>query len=56
MEDRELTTDEPAPILADEEMSDGARAPHDTSSGRPHDGESDVPDPIPRALWNLNFP
>ena len=46
--DRELTTDESSPILADEEISHRARAPHGTSWIRPHDGESDVPDPISR--------
>ena len=51
--DRELTSDEPAPILADKEVSHGARAPHGVSRASSAYGESDVPDPIPRDLWDL---
>ena len=54
--DRELATDEPARILADEEISHRSRAPGGAFSIRPHDGDRDVPDPISRALTDLNFP
>ena len=49
-------TDEPSSILADKEISDRARAPRGAPWIRPHDGESDVPDPISRVLRDLNFP